>query len=198
MGFFDSIKGFAAGAVDLLSSGFQAIAPSFLEAGAGALFSSIFPGQQPAGSQVFRRPALGPVQAPRIPPTATFQPFGSFVDAPIPVPRGLIAMPHAPTDKFGVTTAGGPFVTQAEFDLPFIDLQSPVVRDARSGGNAFFRGAGVVGNRPRSLIIVPNPTTGAPTFFKHAGRPILFSGDFRAAKLVHKLARRARRASPRR
>jgi hypothetical protein len=47
--------------------------------------------------------------------------------------------------------------------------------------------------RPSSLVIVTNPVTGKPTFFKHAGRPILFSGDLRAAKRVQKIARRAAR-----
>ncbi len=109
-------------------------------------------------------------------------------------------MPHAPSDPFNVTTAGGPFARPVEFelDLPGFDLRSPFGPDVRTQGTPFFLPARAIGASPRSLIIVPNPATGAPTFFKHAGRPILFSGDFRAAKLVSKLARRARRASPRR
>jgi len=112
-------------------------------------------------------------------------------------------MPHFPSDRLNVSQAAFPAlgVQQAEFDLfdlPGIDLQLPFRADARTGGTPFFLPSRAVGNRPRSLIMVPNPSTGAPTFFKHAGRPILFSGDFRAAKLVNKLARRARRSSPRR
>ena len=121
-------------------------------------------------------------------------------------------MPHFPGDQFGVTQAAFPLALPALggaalgalggaldlFDIPGIDLQLPFRADARTGGTPFFLPSRTVGNRPRSLIMVPNPSTGSPTFFKHAGRPILFSGDLRAAKLVNKIARRARRASPRR
>lgn len=47
--------------------------------------------------------------------------------------------------------------------------------------------------RPASLVIAEHPETGAPVFFKNAGRPILFSSDLSAAKRVNKLAMRARR-----
>jgi hypothetical protein len=60
------------------------------------------------------------------------------------------------------------------------------------GGTAFFRQT-MSGARAIPLVMIPNPVTGAPTFFKHAGRPILFSGDLTAAKRVNKLAMRARR-----
>lgn len=43
------------------------------------------------------------------------------------------------------------------------------------------------------LFVVANPVTGTPTWFKPAGRPILFSGDLTACKRVQKIARRARR-----
>ena len=79
------------------------------------------------------------------------------------------------------------------FDIPGIDLQLPF----RPDEGQFFRPT-ATSIRPVSLIQVTHPQTGAPVFFKHAGRPILFSGDLRAAKMVHRLARRARRASPRR
>jgi hypothetical protein len=63
---------------------------------------------------------------------------------------------------------------------------------ASGGGGQFFR-ATAAGASPISLVMLPNPVTGKPTFFKHAGRPILFSGDLTAAKRVNKLASRARR-----
>lgn len=43
------------------------------------------------------------------------------------------------------------------------------------------------------LHVQTNPSTGAPTWFKPAGRPVLFSGDLTACKRVNKLARRAKR-----
>lgn len=51
---------------------------------------------------------------------------------------------------------------------------------------------GRVGARPK-LFVVPNPTTGAPVWFRPAGRPVLFSGDFAAARRLRKIAGRARR-----
>jgi len=43
-------------------------------------------------------------------------------------------------------------------------------------------------------FIASNPVTGRSTWFKPAGRPILWSGDLTACKRVNKIARRARRA----
>lgn len=216
MGFFDSIKGFGTSVFETLGRGVEAVLPSFIEAGAQALFSNVFPQQRPAGSQVFatRRPALAPTaplllpsDARRFPATRNFQPnvnqfqFQGRVPAPVSLPGGSTAMPHFPGDAQNVTQAGFQLAQGSAldiFDLPGIDLQLPFRADARTGGTPFFLPSRTVGNRPRSLIMVPNPSTGAPVFFKHAGRPILFSGDLRAAKLVNRIARRARRASPRR
>jgi hypothetical protein len=47
--------------------------------------------------------------------------------------------------------------------------------------------------RPARVVVVPHPQTGAPTFFGHLGRPLLFSRDLSAARRVDRLARRARR-----
>jgi len=216
VGFFDSIKGFGTGILDIFTDATQAVLPSFLEAGAGFLFNKAFPGQTPAGSGTFRRPALGPTaglpvrlppgSARQLPtvfqqrPTQPFFPTAPLQQMPPALPPGFTQvgaqMPHFPSDRLGVTTAG--FDLPAIFDIPGIDLQLPFRPDARTGGTPFFLPTRTVGNRPRSLIMVPNPSTGAPVFFKHAGRPILFSGDFRAAKLVRKLASRAKRSSPRR
>lgn len=46
--------------------------------------------------------------------------------------------------------------------------------------------------RPLPLIMATNPVNGKITFWKHAGRPILFSGDLATCKRVAKIARRAR------
>jgi hypothetical protein len=47
--------------------------------------------------------------------------------------------------------------------------------------------------RAARVFVVPHPQTGAPTFFGHLGRPLLFSRDLSAARRVDRLARRARR-----
>ncbi len=54
-------------------------------------------------------------------------------------------------------------------------------------------GASRAGARPQ-LFFMQNPTSGRITWFRPAGRPILFSGDVSAAKRVRKVAARARRA----
>lgn len=211
MGFFDSIKGFGTSVFETLGEGVQAVLPSFIEAGASALFQNLFPQQQPAGEQVFRRqrPALGPTAPLLLPPatrrfpdTRSFDPtlrraVTGVAGRTVVLPGGSSVMPHFPSDRLGGVTQAG-FDLPAVFDIPGIDLQLPFRADARTGGTPFFLPSRTVGNRPRSLIMVPNPSTGAPVFFKHAGRPILFSGDLRAAKLVRRIASRARRAAPRR
>ena len=57
---------------------------------------------------------------------------------------------------------------------------------------ALFRAVGEHA-RPLPLIMQMNPVSGQPTFWRHVGRPLLFSGDLRIAKTVDKVARRARR-----
>lgn len=47
---------------------------------------------------------------------------------------------------------------------------------------------------PRRSFSILNPSTGRFDWFKSAGRPILWSGDFAACKRVDRVARRARRA----
>lgn len=44
-------------------------------------------------------------------------------------------------------------------------------------------------------FVAQNPVTGSLTWFKPAGRPILWSGDLTAAKRVKRIAARARRSS---
>jgi len=43
-----------------------------------------------------------------------------------------------------------------------------------------------------------NPSTGTPTFFRHAGSPIMFTGDRAICKGVDKIVRRHARRRPRR
>lgn len=75
-----------------------------------------------------------------------------------------------------------------------------------SGGS---RGGGIInapqvfsptsaGYRAKQFFAVPHPSTGNLTWYRSAGKPILWSGDLRACKRVNKVASRARRATPRR
>jgi hypothetical protein len=59
------------------------------------------------------------------------------------------------------------------------------------GGTPQFR-ATMAGARAQ-FFRVPNPVTGQDTWFRPAGRPILWSGDLTACKRVKKVARRAAR-----
>ncbi len=220
MGFFDSMKGFVSGLTDIVSGVIQSpVGQVFAQAGAQSLFGKLFPTQTfPGGFQPQQQQFPGqfqqfpqqflPQQFPQLPPplpvaqTRNFIPgvqfpqSGQFTDfrAPAPTPFGG-AMSAFPTDRF----VGGVIPAEFGIDLPGFDLRSPFVAQG-AGGNtcaAMFRPT-ASSVRPNSLVMVPNPVTGAPTFFKHAGKPLLFAGDLRAAKMVNKLARRARRASPRR
>lgn len=83
--------------------------------------------------------------------------------------------------------AGGALATLLGDDAPSI-----------GGGGGLFTVGPAGGIRTRRMFAVPHPVTGFPTFFRHVGRPILFSGDLAVCKKVNKVAARARRASPRR
>lgn len=105
------------------------------------------------------------------------------------LPRGIIppiggpTMPPAPSSRTEVVPSAGQF---ALGPAPF------------AGGCPSLFSAGGMSARPVSMFMVPNPVSGKPTFFKHAGRPILFSGDLRACKTVNRIAARARRVRGRR
>lgn len=71
------------------------------------------------------------------------------------------------------------------FNLPFIDIVP------EGQGVSLFKPGGLQGAVPKSLVIVPNPVTGKPTFFGNRGKPILFSGDFAAVRRVKRVAARA-------
>lgn len=59
-------------------------------------------------------------------------------------------------------------------------------------GGAVFRQT-AAGVRARSLVRLTNPVTGNDVWYRNVGRPILFAGDFRTVKRVHKVAAMARR-----
>lgn len=58
--------------------------------------------------------------------------------------------------------------------------------------------AGAVTARPVPMVMQLNPQTGQPAYWRHVGRPILFSGDLAACRRVERVARRAKRSSRRR
>lgn len=223
MGFFDSMKGFLGGVGDLIGNVVSSpVGQIFAQAGVERLFgtqSRQAPLFNPGGSfSQFSQFGLGQLQpqfpqqfpvspqlsqrAPVVDPFAgifgTRDPAGTRFPSNAPfgtVPQlGGGQMPAFVDQRF---QGGG--VVPAAFDIPGFDLRNPFVAQG-AGANTcapMFRPT-QASISPAPLVMVPNPMTGAPTFFKHAGKPILFSGDLRAAKMVHKLARRARKASPRR
>lgn len=207
MGFLDSMKGFVGGIGNIVSGVIGSpIGQQFLGAGLSLGFEKLFgrpafpvafnPGGFPLPTPRQRLPALPPRLPPRMaPPLAPFT-RRAFEPAPLSVIGGL-PMPHAPSDRFSVTEAafgfggnGGLGAQNALFDIPGVDLRLPFTADARTGGTEFFHGVGAVSQRPRKLIMQLNPSSGNPTFFRHAGRPIMFSGDRAICRGVEKIARR--------
>lgn len=128
-------------------------------------------------SNLFKTGSPFPIVPPTLPqifPT-TFPDLGTFPTRTLP--GGTTTMPGFPSAK----TEVGAGVLQIPSTAGF------------AGGCPSLFSAGGMSARPISMFMVPNPVTGKPTFFKHAGRPILFSGDLRACKTVNRIAARARR-----
>ena len=99
---------------------------------------------------------------------------------------------------FGGSFMAAPFVTQAGLldplerrlpDVPGVDL-------GPQGSARLFSPflPTMAGARAQTFIAV-NPISQALTWFKPAGRPILWSGDLSACKRVKRVAARARRSS---
>jgi len=211
MGFFDSMKGLGTALLGGLGQVVQQVGPIFAEAGAQFLFNKAFPGQggvQRASVQRINVPqtAFG-APPPRLaaPLTTPFLPtrqqtqqgtFGGLIPGFAPQQPRAPIVPHFPNQRMpgGFQTVGamGDFLGALP-ELPFIDV---LPQGARAGCPQLFQPTRS-SVRPIPLVMVPNPVTGAPTFYKHAGRPLLFAGDLRAAKMVDKLARKARRSRPR-
>ena len=212
MGFFDSIKAVGRAFGSVLEGAVETFGPTFAEAGASFLFGKAFPGQTaslPFGTPPIRGdrprapfPGEQPFQIPRQLPPVIRGPGGFVSDIPrppgpsqfpVPIPfAGGRQQMHFPTsqDVSGVSPTAGRF----ELDLPGpFTLRSPIGIAAGGIGCPSLFSAPGTSARPISMFMVPNPVTGKPTFFKHAGRPILFSGDLRACKVVNRIAARARR-----
>jgi len=161
------------------------------------------------------RPALGP-QAVRpgfaapLPSIPSSQPFGVQPGTGfVPLPPGGFNVPAFPTAvqaSFPPSpfTTANPFFQTAGFAGAGAALlrQIPGILGGAAGG-ALVAGAGGGGGTPpfratmagarAQFFRTENPVTGQDTWFRPAGRPLLWSGDLTACKRVNKIARRARR-----
>lgn len=90
------------------------------------------------------------------------------------MPIGFTSFP-----SIGAGTEGGGFLSEIQERFS----------GAVSGAPTMFR-YGASRARAVSLVAVPHPETGQPVYFRHVGRPILFSGDVATAKRVRRVATR--------
>lgn len=134
---------------------------------------SVGAGQIPATGDIFQ-------------PTPSTIPFGGFAQQEaFRNLQGGSPVPAFPVQRaVGFQQAAGtvsPFNQQAALQGPvFAGQGTPLFKQTMQGARAqFFR--------------TPNPATGQDTWFRPAGRPILWSGDLTACKRVNKVARRAKR-----
>jgi len=116
----------------------------------------------------------------------------------------------------GIFGGGGPVGAAPGFGTAGISslIRSPGLRNlllgaggagavellAGGGGGAANLGQpfrATLGGARAQKFMVANPVTGTATWFGPLGKPILFTGDFQAAKRVQRVARRAKRRSPR-
>lgn len=158
--------------------------------GGGPLGQYTYPGfaTLPGGAQV-PQTATNPMSRPIMnlptgnPVPATWTPVGAS-----PMPSFQSTQNGFANAAFSLPQIGG----GTGLDLPFIDI----VRQGGSNALAKLTSPFVptmAGARAQPFV-AQNPVTGASTWFKPAGRPILWSGDLTACKRVNKLAMRARRA----
>jgi len=93
------------------------------------------------------------------------------------------------------TTRSTGFQTAA-FDIPGFDIRSPLAAQGMGGvgglgSMTMFRPT--MAGASAQTFMTANPVTGRTTWFRPAGRPILWSGDIACAKRVQKVARRAKK-----
>lgn len=215
MGFFDSMKtGLSAfgdflGDVTGMALGAAPTIIPLLQS------TGVIPQVQPSPIITSRGPGGGPLGNPTWPagtvpqwlpggaraPVFQQNPFPSPVGFPTGVPNntatspfGVVNMPSFQSTRGGFQNAAFsmPGAAPTGFDLPFIDIVQ------QGGGNQLAKLTSpfvptMAGARAQPFI-ASNPVTGASTWFKPAGRPILWSGDLTACKRVGKIASRARRA----
>jgi hypothetical protein len=212
VGFFDSLKGIGNALLGTATTAIETFGPAFAQGAAASLFQKAFPGQVGIGQggfavgpggfanpQQFRVPTgLGRPPPPRAPLNVSTPviPGGQQFSFARPGVGGS-QVPGFPVQRAGFDIPG--IASDLGFDIPGFDVRSPFVAQGQGSAQLtqHFRSP-TMSARPIPLVMVANPITGAPTFYKHAGRPILFSGDMATCKRVDKLARRARRTRPRR
>jgi hypothetical protein len=140
--------------------------------------------------------------APKVNPALANLPLAAPVGFSAGLPTALPAapggiMPAFPSTTGGFTTAGLSLPgVGGGVGLPFIDIVP------QGGGAQLARLTSpyvptAAGARAQPFVSA-NPITGKLTWFKPAGRPILWSGDLTACKRVSRIASRARRVSRKR
>jgi len=118
--------------------------------------------------------------------------------------RNPIPQPVPQQRTFGGQYQGGgfmpaPFVNQGGYtnaalslDIPFVDITP------QGSSRAFSPWVPTMQGARSQAFMSNNPVTGALTWFKPAGKPILWSGDLTACKRVERVARRAKKSRGRR
>lgn len=153
-------------------------------------------------------PALRPAPqfSPSVPASQPFGPqpgdFSGGVSVAFPVTRqSSFPAPSFLPALFGGATAGAPFQTAGLAGS--IARQLPGFIGGIAGGELLESFVGGGGGTPMfrptmagaraQFFRTQNPATGQDTWFRPAGRPLLWSGDLTACKRVNKVARRAAR-----
>jgi len=169
-------------------------------------------------SQGVLRPALGPQVfrpgfAAPLPSIPSSQPFGVQPGTGlVPLPPGgfnVAAFPTTVQASFPSSpfTTGNPFFQTAGFPAlgalgGALARQIPGLLGGVAAGSLIGAGGGGGGTPPfratmagarAQFFRTENPATGQDTWFRPAGRPLLWSGDLTACKRVNKIARRAKR-----
>jgi len=153
------------------------------------------------GSPAPVRPSFA-LPPPSVPAT---QPFGVMPGSRFaPLPGGP-EMAAFPTTRFATFQPSAfDVATARQVGLPSLLRQAPAFLGGIIGGEALdlaFAGSGggtpmfrptMAGARAQ-FFRAQNPATGQDTWFRPAGRPLLWSGDLSACKRVNKVAKRARR-----
>lgn len=207
MGFYDSFKTGLSGVADFLgdiTGAALGAAPTIiplLQSTGVIPYSQAPQGQAPSPYSGYRPTALPggamipwPVQ-PQVNPMFANVPLAGPVQFPTgrptpqpTAPSGVVQMPAFQSTRGGFS--------QSALDLPLIDIVP------QGGGSQLARLTSPfvptqAGARAQPFVSA-NPITGALTWFKPAGKPILWSGDLSACRRVNKVAARARRVSRKR
>lgn len=203
MGFFDRIERVVSTGLDVLGDVAAGIGGGLLDIGQrvggqvieqlpGAILGGLVPraaAPTRRGGTVFT-PTGAPttrVPEPFIAPSVSRSAF-SLLPVEATMQGGNFALPGGAPVQSGLGVDIGTGLIERGFNFFFGTGEE----GAPMNGMTLFRPT-ATSIRPARVIVVPHPQTGAPTFFGHLGRPLLFSRDLSAARRVDRLARRARR-----